>query len=65
MFVLIFSFLTPTGSEKSLWTDNVHFRLQISVFLDPLGDQKGDFRKIVKLAFRGSYEQHLNQFSAL
>ena len=30
----------------------------------PLGGQKSDFRKIVKNASRGSYEQHLYQFSA-
>ena len=32
---------------------------------NPLGGQKGDFRKIIKNAFRGSYEQHLYHFSAL
>ena len=30
----------------------------------PLGGKKGDFRKIVKNAIRGSYEQCLYQFSA-
>ena len=31
----------------------------------PLGGQKSDFRKIIKHAFSGSYEEHLHQFSAL
>ena len=64
MFGPIFSFLTPTGSEKSLWTDNMNFRLRISVFWTPKGCKNGEFPKFVVNTAKGSYKYHLYQIWA-